>query len=633
MRRRLVASIGAWGLAVAASGLGCTGSDDAARACPSTVAVDLVAAPETERMLADLADRFNASEAARPADGTGPCARVVVHPLPAHRAEALLADDWQRAPDDLPEPTVWAPAASTWATLLDERRTGAGDRAMAYDVTPIARTPLVVALPRSRAEVLGWPDRPIRLEDLLRFAGADLGSSCRRDRAPAGMRLIVERWCDEGWGPFRLGKAHPSFSAAGLGALVVQAAAATAGDGGIEVEDLDDPWLVRFTGLAEAAVAHYGETPRRFLDALYRADGGSTTTTIPATAVVVEEKAVIDYNRGDPAGRLGPGETGARPRDRLVALYPAEGTVELDSPLVVLDAPWVGEDERAGARRFVGYVRSPDVQRRVLAYGLRPVEPTVDVEGPLFSRSAYGVDPEPTVPVVPMPDATVLAALVDRWHDQRRPARVLLVVDVSGSMGDPTDIHDLSSPTKLDLAERALGGALDQFEGRDEVGLLVFSTALAGPGTTPDGLMSALVPPRRMGTAGSAQRRQLAGAVAALQPRNDTALYAATRRARDALAMSYAPERINAVVLLTDGHDEVDGGPPGGTAAARAELLDALSSPDRRDQPVPVFTVAYGGDADVDILRRIADASGGALYDATDPTPIDLVLAEAVSNL
>jgi Ca-activated chloride channel family protein len=511
---------------------------------------------------------------------------------------------------------------------------------MAYDVTPIARTPLVVALPRSRAEVLGWPDRPIRLEDLLRFAGADLGSSCRRDSAPAGMRLIVERWCAEGWGPFRLGKAHPAFSAAGLGALVVQAAAATAGDGGIEVEDLDDPWLVRFTGLAEAAVAHYGETPRRFLDALHRADtaeadGGptTTTTTVPATAVVVEEKAVIDYNRGDPTGRLGPGETGARPRDRLVALYPAEGTVELDSPLVVLDAPWVGEDERAGARRFVGYVRSPDVQRRVLAYGLRPVEPTVDVEGPLFSRSGYGVEPEPAVPLVPMPDATVLAALLDRWHDQRRPARVLLVVDVSGSMGDPADIGDLDSPTKLDLAERALGGALDLLEDRDEVGLWAFSTALAGPGATPDGLVQEQVPLRRMDAGGGRQRELLADAIAALEPRNDTALYAATRRAHDVLAVAHAPGRINAVVLLTDGHDEVGGGPPGGTAAARAELLDALSAPDRRDQPVPIFTVAYGGDADVDILRRIADASGGAFYDATDPAPVDLVLAEAVSNL
>jgi Ca-activated chloride channel family protein len=647
MRRRLVASIVAWSLSAAASAAGCSGGGDEA-SCPRTVAVDLVAAPETARMLADLAGRFNDSAAARPPDqdddgaGAGACARVVVHALAAHRAAALLAEDWERAPGDLPPPVVWAPGASTWALDLDVRRADAGDRPVAVDVTPIARSPLVVALPRSRAEALGWPDRPLRLEDLLRLAGADLTeASCGRSGvpAPAGMRLLVQRWCTEGWGPFRLGRSHPDFDASGLATLVLQASAGTAETDGLQVSELDDPQVVRLVDAAEAAAAHYGESPRRFLDTLYKADTRADDPRVApaaATGVLVEEKAVVDYNRGDPAGRLGPGEAGNRPNDRLVALYPADGTVELDAPLVVLDAPWVGEDERAGARRFVAYVRSSDVQRRVLDYGFRPVEPTVEVDGPLFSRSGYGVEPEPAVPTLPMPDATVLAALRDRWRDQRRPARVLLVVDVSGSMGDPADIHDLGSPTKLDLAKEALGGVLGMFEDDDRVGLWTFSTALEGPGTTSDGHVRELVPVGRMDAGGGRQRQRLADAVAALEPENDTALYAATSRAGDAVAGDYDPDRINAVVLLTDGHDEVDGGPPGGTAADRAEVLDGLSAPDRRgqrDHPVPVFTVAYGGDADVDILQRIADASGGAFYDSTDPTTIDLVLAEAVSNL
>jgi Ca-activated chloride channel family protein len=650
MRRRLVASIVAG--CVAAGAVGCTGGDGGA-ACPRTVDVDLVAEPGTERMLRDLADSFNASAAARPPEGPGEgtgaaggageaaaCARVVVHPLAASRAEALLAGGWRRAPADRPRPVVWAPGASTWATLLDQRRAEAGDRAIAYDVTPIARSPLVVALPRSRAEALGWPDQPIRLEDLLRLAAADLTSGCGSDDAPAGMRLLVERWCAEDWGPFRLGKPNPELSATGLAALVVQAYAATGDVDGLRVDDLDDPWVVRSAEAAEAAVARYGESPRRYLDTLHRAEAvgrdgegdGRAVAAPDVTGIVVEEKAVIDYNRGDPAGTLGPGESGVRPADRLVAIYPAEGTVELDGPLVVLDVPWAGADERAGARRFVGYVRSADVQRRVLDYGFRPVEPTVEVEGPLFSPSGYGVAPDPAVPTLPIPDATVLGALRDGWHDQRRRARVLLVVDVSGSMGDPSDIRDVGSPAKLDLVTRALTDVLDRFEDDDEVGLWVFSTALRGPGTRADGQVRERVPLRRMDAGRGRQRRSLANAIGALRPRNDTALHAATAEAHAAVVRDHDPDRINAVVLLTDGHDEV-GGPAARRAAAQRALLDDLAAPARRDQPVAVFTVAYGGDADLDVLGRIAAATNGAFYDSTDPATIDLVLAEAVGNV
>jgi Ca-activated chloride channel family protein len=47
---------------------------------------------------------------------------------------------------------------------------------------------------------------------------------------------------------------------------------------------------------------------------------------------------------------------------------------------------------------------------------------------------------------------------------------------------------------------------------------------------------------------------------------------------------------------------------------------------------VRVFTIAYGADADPQVLERIAEASAGAAYDATDPTSIDRVLTAVISN-
>src|SRR3546814_8750519 len=72
-----------------------------------------------------------------------------------------------------------------------------------------------------------------------------------------------------------------------------------------------------------------------------------------------------------------------------------------------------------------------------------------------------------------VPAPPVLAQLLDDWEDQRKPARVLLVMDVSGSMGDVAD--PATGATKLDLAKSATITALGDFNDDDEVGLWIRS--------------------------------------------------------------------------------------------------------------------------------------------------------------
>ncbi|MEZ5237541.1 MAG: hypothetical protein R2716_00755 [Microthrixaceae bacterium] len=102
-------------------------------------------------------------------------------------------------------------------------------------------------------------------------------------------------------------------------------------------------------------MVHYGDITMTFLDNWFRADQRGTALTY-ASAVAVEEKSVIDYNRGNPDGVLDPGEEERPPRIPLVAIYPTEGTLYSDNPLYVLDAEWVDEAERA-RRRAVHRVR------------------------------------------------------------------------------------------------------------------------------------------------------------------------------------------------------------------------------------------------------------------------------------
>ena len=49
-------------------------------------------------------------------------------------------------------------------------------------------------------------------------------------------------------------------------------------------------------------------------------------------------------------------------------------------------------------------------------------------------------------------------------------------------------------------------------------------------------------------------------------------------------------------------------------------------------EPVRVFAIAYGDEADVGALRDIAEASNAALYNASDPATISRILAAVISN-
>jgi Ca-activated chloride channel homolog len=47
---------------------------------------------------------------------------------------------------------------------------------------------------------------------------------------------------------------------------------------------------------------------------------------------------------------------------------------------------------------------------------------------------------------------------------------------------------------------------------------------------------------------------------------------------------------------------------------------------------VRLFTIAYGADADLGVLGRIAEATNGAGYNSSNPGSIDAVFTAVVSN-
>ncbi len=610
--RRFAVAVLVAGLVAATAGCSFGEADDDAAIDASSggfgdpgdcTAVDIAVSSEKIDLLTSLAQSFNGSD---DASFDGGCAFARPFSSASGGAADLLAEGWPDASEG-EQPVIWSPAASSWGQILNQRLADRGQDPMVGEAVSLQVTPLVIAMPEPMADALGYPETPIGWEDIARLA-----------TSPEG-------WAAHGhpeWGAFKLGKTNPNFSTSGLSALIGQAYAATGKTRDLSNEDLESAAYAEFASQVEGSVVHYGDITMTFLNNWFRTDRAGTSL-LYASAVAVEEKSVIDYNLGNPDGVLDPGEEPRPPRTPLVAIYPKEGTIYSDSPLYVLDAPWVDEEKKAAAEAFIDYVQRPEAQEQALEYGFRPGNPDVAVGAPITAEN--GVDPEQPTTLLQVPDPPVMIRLLDKWKEQRKTARVLLVLDVSGSMSEPADPDDPSGPTKLDLAKDAAITALDEFNSSDEVGLRIFTTGLDDDPTVS---YRDLLPVQPMGT----NRERLATEIRAQLPLNGTPLYDVAADSYETMIADYDPTKINAVVLLTDGKN--DDGERSDDNAQLDRLLTQLEEGTHGEaaQPVRIFPIAYGREADMDTLEAIAEASNAAAYDASDPATIHKVFTAVVSN-
>jgi Ca-activated chloride channel homolog len=393
------------------------------------------------------------------------------------------------------QPVVWSPASSLWARLLEYD----ADRDLVPDDPPsIVRSPLVLAMWEPLARSLGWPDKPIGFDDVLRLA-----------QDPRG-------WAAYGhpeYGAFKLVHTNPSVSTSGLEAVSGAYFALTGKKEGLTVADVDRPDVQRKIAKIEQSIVHYGDTTLFIKEQLRKHGPGY------ASVVAMEETTLFEFNE----------DRGGQPK--LVAIYPAEGTFVSDSPYIILKAPWVDANEGAGAtafQRFLSDYVTPEIAARA---GLRPPNPDVAPVAPV--DAAHGVDRKQPVRVLVPPQPAVLDHIRQAWFENRKAANIMLVVDTSGSMNDYA---------KLAHAKKGLQGFLKHLSPRDRVGLTTFSTEV-----------HPLVPIRPF----AQNRDELRSRVRDLIAEGDTALYEAAEAAVDDVAALQDESRINAVVLLGDGQNTI----------------------------------------------------------------------------
>jgi Ca-activated chloride channel family protein len=538
--------------------------------CQRTETIEVSSSTEKAGIVGELAHRYNS--AGRVVDGL--CAKIAMTP----RSSGTMKNEIAAGRAD---PEVWLPTSSMWLQLLEHEGHG---NLVTHDLAPrsIATSTLVIAMPQAVADALAAAGRPLH-------TWADV------------LALAQQGWSAYGkpeWGDFILGRDNAETSTSGLSATVATYFAAR---GDITKELLDDPEVVGFVHGIESSVSRYGDEAVRFMEEIYAADQTQDAGTYRpyVDALVVQEQMAYLYNRGAPGGDPTQLTAGRLPRHPLRVVHPQDGTIRLDHPFVVLAS--ASPEQRAVAEDFYEFLVSDEQQRRFADLGFRPRNDAARPTEQLVQ--ALGVPASQQLRFVEIPGRELLAEMLNRWDNVRRKARVLLLLDVSGSMNDVVDDPNrVEDPTKLQLAIPAVQQcALDLLDDDDEVGLWTFSS---NPPHTES------MPVSRLGDV----RGELEARIQGLTASGNTALYQATDAASEMMARTADPERINAIVLLSDGQNTE---PYPGDAQA---LLGKLN-PQGRDTSVRIFTVPYGHaeNADIPTLAEIARLTRAAQYDASNP--------------
>lgn len=469
-------------------------------------------------------------------------------------------------------PTIFSPSVSHWLALVNYQ-TGR----QVFDLSdspPTALAPVVMAIWESRLDALKAKNggQPVGWEELLQVINA-----------PGG-------WADYGIGGGRTtvyyGHTDPYVSSTALSTLIAEFYASARYNTDqtsfrrLTMDQVNDPAVQQGVRDIEALIKHYSSRTTEFKE--YIAQGPTYLDF-----VALEENDLIYINQG---------KTQYQPPEKLVALYPKEGTFWHEHPFGIPNADWVTDEQGTAAKVFTEYVRSEPVQRLVMESGFRPVNPSVPLGYPIAPE--LGVDPQQPTTVLDVPDPEVIAAVQASWQYVKKQADVLLVLDISGSMrGD-----------KIQQAKDAGRLFLDNMPSQNRVGLVVFND-----------LVDPIVPLGSFeGTEGA-----LRAAIDQVNAGGDTALYDAIAESIDLVNQTGDGDRIRAIVVLSDGQD---------TASQRAlnEVVSLIGEARGGRNPILVIPVAYGGDADINALNSIARASSTKVQSG-DPETIQK-LFEVISS-
>lgn len=541
-------------------------------ACTGEVRLSVAADPEIAPALVETVARWTEDDPAI----DGRCVAVEVAAVEPADVAAAIADEHGvsltglgRASGSTAIPDVWVPDSSTW--LLRLRAPASGFTVA--DASSIARSPVVVAMPEPVAAGLGWPATKLTWAALLGRMSTDT--------------------------QLRTGIVEPTRDASGLSGLLALGAAAGAA-----------PNAQQATTGALRALAAGRSALRQDLLARFPRSTDPASIASALSAAPLSEQAVISYNA-------------ARPPIRLAALYLNPAPLPMDYPYAVL--PGTDPTRAAAADMLHSELLGPYFKDRLAVRGLRAADGSagagfaVPRGGPSPAAATPAASPSPTSAggtAAGGPNPAAVDRALSTWTAVTLPARMLAVIDVSGSMLYP--VPTAGNATRDAVTREAARRGLDLFDDSWAVGLWVFSTELDGAKD-----YRQLVPIGPL----SSQRAPLVAALDTVRPKptGDTGLYDTILAAYRTVQQGWDPGRVNSVVMLTDGDNDDDNG------ISQAQLIAELRTSIDPNRPIQVVIIGIGDAVSPAALEAITKTTGGGVFVTEDPAKIGDIFLKAIS--
>jgi Ca-activated chloride channel family protein len=433
-------------------------------------------------------------------------------------------------------PSLWIPDNAVWTEILAEE----GVPVFMEDCMSVASSPLIIAMWKPIAEVLGWPGRNLGWLDVGSLA-ADPSAWDYYSGGQYGDNL-------------RLGHTHPGLSATGAGTLLAIVQAAQSKIEAVRADEVQLPIVQASVGAFEAAVSWFSSST----DALGQTMRNRGIDFLGAA--IVYESTVFEYGMGDP---------------EIVPIYPLEGTFVATHPACMNGS--ITGDLREATRNFRAFLLGEEGQLLALEHGLRPVSPDIPLGGLL--NEERGIDVSQPVNIFAPPSVDTVYAAQALWQSARKDVNMVMLIDVSGSMrGD-----------KLTNVQNAAIQFVEHMGADDYISIIAFSEA-------PYLLLN-------YAKVGEARDRAI-GVIRDLDAGGNTQLYDAIADGAVLIDRSTASQISNALVVLTDGKD---------TGSKRYDFNQTLVDLAAANDTI-VFTIAYGADADEDILEELAVRANGNFY-------------------
>ncbi|MCR6479514.1 VWA domain-containing protein [Variovorax sp. ZS18.2.2] len=411
--------------------------------------------------------------------------------------------------------------------------------ALALQAKPLARDKLfysriALGVKKAKAAQLGWNKRPPGWAEIAKAAGA---------------------------GQLRYGMTNATSSNTGMSALFAVASALAGKTEDLGAQDVDEKTLKAFLSGQKLTAGSSGWLAEAYINDPSAID-----------AMVNYEAVILRANEKLPAA------------DQLALIYPRDGMISADYPLMLLNA-----GKREAYTQLVATLKAAPFQRDALSAAfLRPANPEVAASKELPTTAVAELGFPNRLEVI---DA-VLGTYQSQW---RKPATSIFVLDLSGSMQGKR-LASMREALKLlsgaDAATTA-SARYSAFQSRERVVLITFASQVSPP-----------VWVRFEGDGIDAARTELRRLADAMVADGGTAIYSALAAAEDLARKEQQrePDRFVSIVLLTDGENNA--------GLKVHEFRDRYAS----GLPARIFPILFG-EANASEMQEIAQLSGGREFD------------------